>query len=405
MGGRVHPKHRKGSHKNSSKMPSKRQRNSSKTQRSSASASRSPSSLSNNMSDNEDNDGLRAELAASKRKVKELEEATEEEEVAKDPATAVIKKALKIHVWREAKFISTKGQLVRLSKKVLKYVAPKDMKAAEVDPWVEAHMKTVSRELNSHRSYVVQRIKDVCMDWMGLHGKDSLPSEAEIMNILARKKVNLDIFRWWWDEILPAAVGTAKQWSPTTRYYQTISNSRVADNPEQPLEVPCNTEAFAAFEYINNLEKWPLMFELKVDSRSLNIVKNAESLKIKNPKNLDVFTAEHPKLIPKYTASNVGQAPFGGTTTAGLEKFVEYRQINKIARKTKQSEKYEDQVLKALRAAHGIELDDHEAHRKSLGYGKKKSVAEPTEVAGLYSSASEVEKDNDGDGSDDDDEE
>ena len=76
---------------------------------------------------------------------------------------------------------------------------------------------------------------------------------------------------------------------------------------------------------------------------------------------------------------------------------MELRKVNKTARKTKASEKVEKEVLKALRADHGITCADNEAHRKSLGHGKKKkSVAEVEEVAGLYSSGSDNDGDNDG---------
>ena len=164
---KVAPWNRPGAHKKSSQSKAKRRRTSShQSQRSSGSASRrSPSPLPNNMSDDEYND-VHAQLAAAKRKLEEVSSAktTGEDAPKVDPSTAVIKKALKMHVWREAKFISTNAQLTCVSKLVLKHVAPKNMKAAEIDPWIEDHKKTVSRELNSHRSYVVQRIKDICWE-------------------------------------------------------------------------------------------------------------------------------------------------------------------------------------------------------------------------------------------------
>ena len=400
--GKQHPKTRPDADTNLAATLAKRHRSSSKRSQNSSHShshsshnSRSSSPLTN-MSHTDDDDNVRAELAATKRQVVELTVATKKsKKPKKDPLWNVINQAFRKEVWREAKFISGEGQLTKVSKLVLKFLAYKDIHLDSTDPhevdkvdqWTTAHNKTVSSILNGHRSYVVQRIKDTCWAFMDVNGHDSLPTAGAIEHIIARDKhVDEDIMMWWWDKILPMAAGNTDHWSVATRYYGTITDSFVGGDPAKGREIPCGTEAFAAVAFISNRAKWIKMHELQEAGKSFNIVKNSSKVKDKGPKILNLFYDEHRELVPTWTDTNVGQALFGGWSQEGLKKFVELRKLCKTSRGTKRSEALEKKILKALREENGIAADNYVEHRKSLGYGKKvaTSVAAVAEVAGLF---------------------
>ena len=174
-------------------------------------------------------------------------------------------------------------------------------------------------------------------------------------------------------------------WSIKTRYYNTITGSFVGGNPDNGREITAGTEAFAAVAFMCNRAKWNKMHELHVPGKSFNIIKNADKIKRTNPRRLDLFYETHPELVPNWTDSNVGQAKYGGWSQEGLKKFADLCQVLKAARKKKTSVALEKKILAALRTEHDITAKDHDAHRKSLGYGKKSaSVASMPQVKGLF---------------------
>ena len=346
----------------------------------------------------EGDDNVHAELAAAKRQVAELTGATKKGKKSKKaPLSSLIRGAIKSEVWRDAKFISGEAQLEKVCKLVLSNLAFPNLKldsqepeeVTKVEQWIAEHSKTVSSELNGHRSYVVGRIKDACWAYMKQHGREELPTVDMIEDVLARNKdVDPGTMMWWWDKILPMAAGNKIHWSTKTKYFHTITGSFVGGNPDSGREIPCSTEAFAAIAFMCNRAKWMKMFELRKPGMKFNIVKNASKVKNKNPKILNLFYEEHPELVPNWTDSNVGQAIFGGWSQEGLRKFVGIRKALKIARGTKHSVALEKKALVALRKENGITAKTIEEHRKSLGYGKKTaSVASLPEVEDVFAAS------------------
>ena len=319
----------------------------------------------------------------------------------KDPQKSLINDAIKMEVWRTVKFVSGEEQLSMASRKVLKYLSPEGYNLTSVVPedvahvaeWVEEHRDTVSSVLNGHRSYVVGRIKEICIEFLDQNPEVPLPSAQDIEGCVARKTgLNKALFVFWWDKIVPRGAGNVIHWTPKTRHYQKMSSSTVGGKADAGLEIPPSTEAFAAVAYISNREKWMKMHELKRENpgKALNIVKNATKVKNKEDRVLDVFTDEHPELLPTWTDSNVGQAKFGGWKREGMDEFKRLRILCKEARAKPANLSMETKTLKDIRATNKITELTWLEQRKKMGYGAKQpTVAAREEVADLFDSDEE----------------
>lgn len=295
-----------------------------------------------------------AKTATGNKKMKVCEEDKAEWTVLRD--------AIVLNVFNKMKFVFGKYEETALDKIFLAQgrghlVNPKThenfVKRAQ---YKEYWMDMIHQIFNDKRSYVNTRIKDACYAYMAA-GNGKLPTVEEIEGILKRdeKVVSEELFRWWWDKILPVSAGHGKHFQKNVRLYHVISDTENG--------VTVYNEAFAACIIINQRNRWEFVHKnkpLKVKwfQKRGNFVPQVD------PGCTVAFWSEHPDKVPKFTNLKGGNQKEGGWTDHGIRTYGKYRDMLKKARKTPESKAMEMKTLMALREAYGIVTKTADDHNK-----------------------------------------
>ena len=191
--------------------------------------------------------------------------------------------ALKNHGWRKQTFVKNGTAAVRMAKKICQktgykqWTQAKDPKADEnIKKYVDLYWSGISSLLNELRNSINGKIKDVATAYMTQRRADGvmgdtglLPPLAELKKIMLRKPdLNMDLFVWWWEKVLPAAVGISTHWDDKVYNYVTISEHRAKrDDGGEPTMADCYVspvvEAYAYFCFENNYQKWMTCFDIQ----------------------------------------------------------------------------------------------------------------------------------------------
>ena len=189
--------------------------------------------------------------------------------------------------------------------------------------------------------------------------------------------------------MLPALAGKNNGWDAEHRYWQRISKHMMPDG-KLPYITHC-MEAMALFVIKNNHEKWPYLWQLKVENpgKQVRILPKKRSAKElaemnKSEEVVVVCQGDHEPLLTPFTDSSAGQAKFGSVTSEGLQFYIDWCKTNLNGRKTPSKRAIEAKVLAKLRKERGIKKDksfqDWVAHTKKQ---QPKTSAPSTTVAGL----------------------
>ena len=317
---------------------------------------------------------------------------------------AIIDSSIKAEGWRLVKFIGGDADLQKVSRNLLmisgigenaeggptyKWTDQTPADVAKIAQWVEDYKHVVSSCWNEHRNYVQGRIKKVCTDYLKA-GKD-LPSVDAVERVLYRRSDHDEnVFAWWWDVILPMAVGNKVHWNHKVRYFEKISESNIGTSAQK--NIPPSTEAFAFVVYESNRAKWVRMKELKEENPGLKMVvlddKNSKKKKsdfnVSDPECFYAFTSEEPDLIARWTNPRSGQSKFGGWKREGKERFKKVRASCSKGRKLATCPGFEEIVFDLVRANKGYTGKDWAEHSANVGKAKPKdSVAALPDIEDL----------------------
>ena len=307
-------------------------------------------------------------------------------------------------IWRSFKFVSCKKQEDQVAEAVFDKMdlGPlNDPKAPKFEEnrtkWLENYTEECTKVLNSIRSYVQSRMKEVAFRRMSQ--QKTLPPLSLILKFMRREELDFegdkaikDQLTWWVDEMMPKMTANGTHFGTHVRWYKPIFDSRINKGP---IEMPPSTEAFGVLLYENCRAKWTELFELKKKNpnNQLHVLLKRKDPEVvpKNKNTKFVYVDENPKLATKYTAPEVGQAKYGGWKLEGMTQFAKYRKQNKTARQTKEGQELEVMILNELRKRNGIKCDNHEDQRRSDGRRKtgNPAIAPVIEVEDLYSSDEE----------------
>ena len=337
-------------------------------------------------------DSLNAQILVLQNRNKDLSEGGPRKKartVVSDSAVgALLRDTFKEKVWRTIKFISSEKQLNLLTVFTLKKanLQGKFTSSGQVThegaAFIENYCWTVNKILNDHRSYAQNAMKDVCIAWLKDNDKKTLPKNEEFMKIITRdKKVDKDLFCWWWDQYMPRAAGSQRVWNKKIKYFGTISEHAPPGNPKDVYITP-STEAWGLLLIMNCRDRWPKLMELKNNtSNRITYTKSAAS-KTKAGITL-VNVNDDPGFLGKYTKSDAGQKKFGGWSAEGLQLYKELVAKNKEARQKPTTKALEAEILEMLRTENDIQGDNWEEHKKLLA-GETPETEAMEEIDGLF---------------------
>ena len=199
--------------------------------------------------------------------------------------------------------------------------------------------------------------------------------------------------------MVPAGLSHKRLFKDNIRHYETLSKAKTPSVDKKDVDVTPNDEAFILMWYENYRARWMKLWDIKRKNpgKKINVRKGkaAESTgNLANPRtNVTVFKDDIPDLKTKYTRNDRGQNLYGGIEDEGIRNYIEYKGLNKAARKTDNAQKLEQALLDSLRKDKDIKEKTHELQVQLHGATGAASVppaaAKPA-YAGMYDECLEI---------------
>ena len=269
-------------------------------------------------------------------------------------------------LWGRIKFIQSHEEEEHACQLLLKignfdtsYVDTKQKRA----DMVETYKTVCKKALFLRRNYATAETKKMIMKRYK-ENKYVLSLDDLIMCLQRKIKTDADMekFQIYWVEYLPKFVGSM-EWSEKIRYFFTISRAIRKDNKKLPLITP-HDEAFGVLCVHNGMARWEK--EYKKQLAVAAAAANGEEIVETEEDDVQV-DKEGGKFDGLFTKTTQGQNFWGGWTTEGLEKFIEYRAMNMEARDAPGTDQLETDCLNLLRKKVGIQenCEDASEHLKN----------------------------------------
>jgi hypothetical protein len=190
-----------------------------------------------------------------------------------------IQEVISQQIWPTWKLIGDSGEDEQLfTQKVFELMNP--TLGAPADTAVEIAWKVKYKNaciscFNAIRSNIVSQMKDKTEVWWTQH-KKTMPIMVKLQAIVMRDidlvapaadgvidaalDKNMELFVWWWDELLPCATAPNTEfWTNEKRWYHHIHDGKVGD---EPLLTP-QDETFAFLCFKNYYRQWEKDFQIK----------------------------------------------------------------------------------------------------------------------------------------------
>jgi hypothetical protein len=280
-----------------------------------------------------------------------------------------IRKAVKDHLWCMTKFISDPEQKETAARevyKLLELATTKENNQAYECSWIRTYQDYVVKAINEKRSYAQTEMKKSALLWAKEHGGD-LPSEKEILACATRSCANEEVFKWYWDKLIPNVIGHG-QFGPNVRYYQMMSLAKTKENgkPGKQL-VTASSEAFTVLLYENCRTKWIAIYNWCQKNPN---AKPGKGLFRPQKDGIGI------EFKSRYTEQDIGQAEFGGWSQQGLQRYQVLKDLILTARKAlgKKILQKEKPILDQLRTDNNLSCVDHETERKSKRKRAKNTI-------------------------------
>jgi hypothetical protein len=178
-----------------------------------------------------------------------------------DETLSFIKECVKKHLWALVKIITSKKTEYKAAMMCLRFLDLEEFDGDDEESealrekWIMAYAHIVTSEINTHRSYVQNRVKKACDKWMAAH--DGVMPSKDILEKCVKREIDpdnvheLETMMWWWDECLVYAAGNLDDWHADKRHYMKISTAAPPDNPKKLYIMP-STEGIAMAFIENN---------------------------------------------------------------------------------------------------------------------------------------------------------
>ena len=286
---------------------------------------------------------LKAQLEASQKKNQQLESrvstagtGTRTNKKVKVPSLVNIpanhsdsvKEAFTEHCWPQTKFIANRQELKGVCARIMQALPQfQDLVAPEfadrdvaIDQFVDIYGGELTTFLNSKRTGVAGNMRKAFVARY-LSGK-KMPTTKELLSVIYRKnlvlqkvpdeasedlqasitheneeiRANLDIFRWYWEHLLPCVSGK-NYWGVNIRKHVTISKGVFPDDPKKKY-ITSSDEALVLIAYENNYQRFPWVAECAAEKKTFKTHKD--------------FIKKHPRYKSKWTNAKAGQCKWGG---------------------------------------------------------------------------------------------
>ena len=307
-----------------------------------------------------------------------------------DTVKNILRKAMKGHVFRHTKFVSSDEQCTKLVYMILKTADANGCFTQvngkfEPTPYgkqlAETYSTHILQLLNQIRQYASNQIKGVFFSYWDYHKKVIPIDTKAILKVLQRDEdLDTDLFEFYWDQLLPRAEGNAKTWPESLRYFGCICDFAPQDEPTKPYITP-STEAWLVLCIENCASRWPVLYKEKQENPGGKLV-YSKTAKVAKPGYKVVDTSANKEYVGKYTTMDAGQKQFSGWSKEGLQRYKELLKLCKAGRAKATTKAIEQGVLHSLRAKHGITSANWDAHTRLLRGGTGDIVA-VEEVEGL----------------------
>lgn len=303
----------------------------------------------------------------------------------------MVKKKTRKELWRICKFMADEKQERQATEVVLDTLKMREFmltndKAKDAvilqkrSDFVGTYSNDCREALNDQRSYVQSQMKKVANKLLAKE-EDPLPSIEDIYKVATRiipllpddpndtseeavaqraeHERLMNIFLWYWDDLLPACAGNI-YWRDGIRRSQCITVA----NHEGKHCIPASTEAMTAIMYDNCSEKWASMWDKKKEDPEYKIPKKKED-------------PDYEEMLPKYSDPAAGQSKYGGWSEEGLLKYSELVPQIKTSRQTTEAAQLERICLQMVKDRYGIKQGDAPKTKKNRGKKRKEA---PTSI-------------------------
>ncbi len=342
---------------------------------------------------------LQTQLQKKDREIEKLEKKVGKpgKKKSNDPFMVPLTEALKYTVWAEAKFVYQPSDVLKFTKRLFQATGIPDLfeedgqklsKKGRED--LKEYSEACRHLLNDHRNNCINQIKNEVFKWLKDQEIKQLPPMEEFLKILQRDQdADKDIFAWYWQDLLPKAAGASKIWSSEVKFFGRISDHSPENAPDKPYITP-TTEAFLVVVLENYHSRWPALYQMQ-DKSKLPVRYTKTSTKRLAHQYNYVDTTKNPAFNAKFTPIDGGQKNHTGWSDEGLKRFVQLWDLNKEARKKKQTKALEDKILAKIRKENGITGDTFADFQRNQG--KKEAAATPKTVQNLFDFGDDFEDD------------
>jgi hypothetical protein len=318
-----------------------------------------------------------------------------------DETLSFIKECVKKHLWPLVKIITSKTTEYKAAIMCLRYLDLEEFEGDDEESealreqWITAYAHIVTSEINTHRSYVQNRVKKACDKWMATH--DGVMPSKDILEKCVKREIDpdnvyeLETMMWWWDDCLVYAAGNLDDWHADKRHYMPISRAAPPDTPQKFYIMP-STEGIAMAFIENNRSKWKALYDAKQQfPHTTKFIVTSKVRVDENGNETQEFTHNHKgkkghtlcngaKYMTKWTDSAAGQQEFNGWSKEGRDYYVKMFRANQEARKKATTSALEDAVLAMIKEDHGKTANSAEEEREASKKRKsKKAKAAPVE--------------------------
>ena len=325
-----------------------------------------------------------------------------------------IREKIKLYIFRTCKFLGDDNHIALILETLYDLIFDKEEQDEHGKDhqqlWMTTYHSTLTAELNAHRSYVQNRMKD---SWKKFHeAQGYLPTVQEI-DSCAMRTINLDdkrgfaIMEWYALDMLSKChvvfsiltiivmpgptlrlfssfflccllpkgkVVGHKNWPATAGLHVELSKAKSLDGKKLFMT---STEAFVVTIFDSNHNKWSNMFKLYADNGNYNSLKLPAKI-TKEEKQKDP-TLVDPYHDAKYTRQDGGQLELGSFSDEGMDYYAQVGEKIREQRTKMKKEiaEYEAKLLQKLREKHNVA----DNNGKKKGKAARKSgdgAAKPT---------------------------
>jgi len=146
-----------------------------------------------------------------------------------------IQTTIRDSIWRKVKFITDNVQAQDICKKIWQYIkSQKRDEALTETTFMMKYADFILADFAKYRTYKMSRMEESFKQYPGKY-KPTLHDVVACLerNIQTDDEKMMEIFAWYWDSFLPAALGHSKLYTASERRYATVSECAPKDKQKK----------------------------------------------------------------------------------------------------------------------------------------------------------------------------